>query len=67
VKDIFLSNITSKKSKFALSLSGYKRSPVTNIMLDSCRFDGVQNGNLLKNYKNLSMSDVYINDELQNE
>ena len=67
VKDIFLSNITSKKSKYAISLSGYKRSPVTNIILDSCRFNGVQKGNILKNYKNLSMSDVYINNQLQKD
>jgi len=65
VRNIYVSNVTSRKSKYAISLEGYERSPVTNLNLSNCRFDGVQDGNLLSNYKNLNMKNVYINGELQ--
>ena len=65
VRDIYVANVTSRKSKYALSLSGYERSPISNLNLYNCRFDGVKSGNILQNYQNLSMKDVYINGELQ--
>ena len=66
VRNIYINNVTSDRSKYAISLIGYKRSPVTNLNLNNCRFDGVQKGNMLRNYKNLNMKDVYINGQLQN-
>ena len=66
VRDIYISNLTSHKSKYAISLTGYKRSPVTNLNLKNCRFDGVQKGNILKHCKNINMQNVYINGQLQN-
>lgn len=65
VRDIFVSNVTSRKSKYAISLAGYERSPVTNLNLNNCRFDGVQDGNMLSHYKDLNMTSVYINGQLQ--
>lgn len=65
VRNIFVSNVTSRKSKYALLIAGYERSPVANLNLYSCRFDGVQQGNMLSHYKNLNMRDVYINGQLQ--
>jgi polygalacturonase len=66
VRDIYVSNITSRKSRYAISLAGYERSPVTNFNLDNCRFEGVQEGNMVRHYKNLNMKNVYINGQLQN-
>lgn len=66
VRDIYLSKVTSRKSRYAISLVGYERSPVTNFYLDDCRFDGVKEGNMLRYYKNLNMKSVYINGQLQN-
>lgn len=65
VRDIYVTNVTSKKSKYALSLSGYERSPISNLNLYNCRFEGVKSGNILEYYQNLSMKDVYINGKLQ--
>ncbi len=65
VRDIFLRNVTSRKSKYAISVFGYERSPVTGLNLENCRFDGVKEGNLLRHYKNLNMDSVYINGKLQ--
>ena len=65
VRNIYVNNITSQKSKYALLIEGYERSPVTNLTLQDCRFNGVKNGNMLSHYDNLTMKDVYINDKLQ--
>lgn len=65
VRDIYLYNVNSRKSRYGISLTGYERSPISNLNLDNCRFDGVRDGNLLKHYKNLNMHDVYINGQLQ--
>ena len=66
VRDIYVSNVASRKSRYAIYLAGYERSPVANFNLDNCRFDGVQDGNMLRHYTDLNMQDVYINGQLQN-
>ncbi|MGQ9561813.1 MAG: glycoside hydrolase family 28 protein [Candidatus Oleimicrobiaceae bacterium] len=61
VRNIYLSNVTSKKSQYALYIKAYERSPVTNLRLRSCRFDGVERGNVLENVRGLSLEEVTIN------
>lgn len=65
VRDIFLENITSKKSRYALVLEGYERSPIANFNLENCRFDGVLDGNMLDHYTNLNASNFFINGQPQ--
>jgi polygalacturonase len=65
VREIYVNNVTSKKSKYALNLNGYERSPISNLYLQNCKFDGVTNGNYLNHYENLTMKEVYINGVLQ--
>ncbi|MCB0261639.1 MAG: glycoside hydrolase family 28 protein [Calditrichaeota bacterium] len=65
VRNIFIENVTSKKSKYAFALDGYERSPITNLYLTQCRFDGVEDGNILSHYLNLNLNDVYINGQRQ--
>jgi len=42
----------------------YERSPVTNVVIDNCKFNGVKNGNLLNFTKDLTFKDFYINGKL---
>jgi polygalacturonase len=65
VRNIFIENVTSKKSEYAVSIAGYERSPVSNLNLYACRFNGVEKGNELLHYKDLSMKEVYINGQPQ--
>lgn len=65
VRNIYVDNVTSRMSRYALLLSGYERSPISNLNLRNCRFDGVQEDNKLNHYENLSMTGVYINGQLQ--
>ena len=65
VRNIYVKNITSQESKYALLLDGYERSPITNVNLEDCRFNGVQKKNILNYVSDLNLKQVYINGELQ--
>ena len=61
VRNINLENTTSKKSKYALSISGYDRSPITGIHLKNCTFDNVEKPNVLVGVGKLILQNVKIN------
>ena len=58
VRNVELKNIESNKSKFAVWIRGYDRSPATNIKIENCTFNNVAEANVLENVKNLSMVGV---------
>jgi polygalacturonase len=64
VRNIFLENITSEDSQYALWIKGYKRSPVSGIHLSNCHFNGVKDGNLLSEITELTFDKTYINNQL---
>ena len=64
VRNVFVSNVTSEKSNYGLLLECYERSPVTNVVIDNCKFNGVKSGNLLNYTKDLTFKDFYINGKL---
>jgi polygalacturonase len=66
VQNIDIRHVTSQKSNYALYFNGYQRSPIRNIHLESCEFNGVKNGNLLNYVKGLEMVNVTIDGRLQN-
>ncbi|MEJ2545431.1 MAG: glycoside hydrolase family 28 protein, partial [Calditrichaceae bacterium] len=65
VRNIHIQNISSKKSVYALALDGYNRSPITDIYIEDCNFDGVEKGNILNNYTNLKFKNTFINGKPQ--
>ncbi|MHC4542063.1 MAG: glycoside hydrolase family 28 protein, partial [Planctomycetota bacterium] len=65
VRNINMENVTSKKSKYALSITGYERSPITGIHLTNCTFDNVDRPNVLVGAKNLTLTNVKINGRVQ--
>jgi polygalacturonase len=64
VKNIHVKNVTSEKSDYALYLDCYERSPLTNIYIDSCTFNGVKKGNFIKFADSLHFTEFYINDKI---
>ncbi len=64
IRNIFVEDVTSQSSKYALLLEGYERAPITNVKITNCKFNGVAAGNLIKNVKDLQLQDVYINGKL---
>ncbi len=67
VRNLFIEKITSGKSKYALYLMGYARSPVSNIYISDCRFNGVKEENILSNVENLNFNRSYINNNIITE
>ncbi|MBN1780563.1 glycoside hydrolase family 28 protein [bacterium] len=65
VHNVIMQNVNSKKSRYALMLDGYERSPISDILIENCKFDGVRDGNILNHTKNLTFKNVYINGQLQ--
>jgi polygalacturonase len=67
VKNVYISNLTSKKSTFALSLAGIKGFKcVDNIFIQDCIFSGVQEKNEIYNVGKITLKNVQINGELLN-
>ena len=61
VRKIQLTNITSNKSKYALYLNGFERSPIKDLYLKKCRFSGVRAGNFIQNARDVVFENVFIN------
>jgi len=64
VRNIFVENVTSTESQYALYIKGYKRSPVSNIYITDCHFNGVREENLLFHVENLNFTNSYLNNKL---
>jgi len=61
VRNISVENVTSQKSRYALLLDGYERSPIQSVSIIDCEFSGVAEGNLLNFVSDLQLENVYIN------
>jgi hypothetical protein len=61
MKGLSLKNITAKKGKYGFFLKGYERSPVSDITVQDCTFNGITSGNILEFTKNVSFSNVTVN------
>ncbi len=67
VRDIDVRGVTSRKSKYAFLLRGYARSPVSNVTVTDCTFDGVEKEDVLENVRGLVLANVRVNGTLRNE
>lgn len=64
VRNIYLKNIKSKKSKYALSLIGLNESKISNINFEDSALEGVEAGNQIENVINLNVNNLFINNKL---
>lgn len=60
VRNLYVSDLVSYKSNYALFLQGYERSPIENVHLENCLFYGVEKGNWLHHVSGLRMKNVKI-------
>ena len=61
VENIYVANVTSKKSKHGLYLHGYKNDPIRGLTVVNCKFDGAAQGNYLENVALVTLRDVTVN------
>lgn len=64
-RHIDVRNVTSKKSKYALYLRGYKDAPIEDVRLEHCVFDHVEKADVVEHVQGLSQADVKVNGELR--
>src|SRR4029077_8247850 len=67
LRDVDVRNVTSRKSKYAFMLRGFDTSPVTNIRVTDCTFDGVQSPDVLEGVKDLVLKNVKLNGQRRDE
>jgi polygalacturonase len=53
VRNIEMRNVTSRKSKYALYLRGYKNTPLRNIRVSKCSFGNVSEADVIENVEAL--------------
>ncbi|MFA6401808.1 MAG: glycoside hydrolase family 28 protein [Salinivirgaceae bacterium] len=63
VRNVYLDNITSMKSNYAVYLRGYERSPIKNIQISNSQFNGVKQEVLIENANNVMFNNVTINNK----
>ncbi len=61
VRNIEMVNVSSRKSRYALYLRGYKQAPLQNIHLAHCSFENVSEADVVENVKGLKFEDVTVN------
>jgi polygalacturonase len=67
LRDVEVRDVTSRRSKHAFLLRGYARSPVSDIRVTDCIFDGVQSPDILEGVRDLVLTNVRINGSVRNE
>jgi len=63
VRNISIENLTCKKGLYAIWIRAYERSPVENLLLEECRFEGIQKESVLEGVRGLSLRQVTVNGE----
>lgn len=65
VRHIRIEEVRSRSSEYGVYLQGLEGEDViSDILISNCRFDGVKNGNYLKNAKEPGFKNVYMNGKL---
>ena len=64
VGDIHLENVTCQKSQLALELRGFENAPIHDVTLRNCRFDHIEQADILEHVKRLERINVKENGKL---
>lgn len=67
LRDVELRNVTSQKSRYGLLLRGYAHSPISEVRVIDCRFDGVTEGDRIESVRDLTFVNTHVNGALRNE
>ena len=67
LRDVEVRNVTSQKCQYAVLLRGYTRSPISDIRVIDCSFDGVAGPDKLEGVRGLTFLNTRINGVVHNE
>ncbi|MDQ8205371.1 glycoside hydrolase family 28 protein [Pelagicoccus sp. SDUM812003] len=61
VRNIVVRRLVSRESKYAMFIKGYEHTPITDLHLIDCQFEGVQKPSVLLNVQGLLFDNVRMN------
>ena len=61
VQNLYIENLTSQKSEYAVWIKAYEYSPVKNLVIENCNFQNVKKENVLENVENKKLKSTKIN------
>jgi hypothetical protein len=61
VRDVEVRNVTSRQSRHVLLLRGYPHSPIRDVRVVDCTFDGVAEPDVLEGVAGLTFTNVKVN------
>jgi polygalacturonase len=67
LRDVEVREVTSRKSRHALLLKGYARSPIADIRISDCTFDGVEQPDITQSVRDVVLANVRVNGSWRNE
>jgi len=67
VRNVEVRNMTVQKTRYALLMRGYERSPISNVRIINSEFRKVEEDNSIKEIQNLALQNVSINAEVINK
>jgi polygalacturonase len=67
LRDVDVREVTSRKSRYALMLKGYARSPIADVRISDCTFDGVEQPDITESVRDVVLANVRVNGYLRNE
>jgi len=67
VRGIDVANVTSQKSKHAIFMRGYKKSPVGGVTVANCKFENCAEGTFFENVEGVGFRNVTVNGRLLEE
>jgi polygalacturonase len=67
LRDVEVREVTSRKSRHALLLKGYARSPIADVRISDCTFDGVEDPDITQSVRDVVLTNVRVNGRLRNE
>ena len=63
-RNVTVTKMKSGKSRYGVDLQGLPNAPVENVALTDCEFNGVADGNVVKNVAALKLTNVRVNGKL---
>jgi polygalacturonase len=67
MRNFYVENVTSRKSKYAMDAQGFPNAPVENMQIKNSTFDNVTDGAIAENMKGVVLENVKINGKLIND
>ena len=67
MRNYVVENLTSGKSKFGVDIQGLDKAPVVNVSLTNTTFDNVASGNVVKNLKDVKLSNFKMNGKVEDK